>query len=219
MLVVSVVENDIPLLISKKDMKKIKMQLNFTNDTVNIHGKVLNLRCTSSGHYCISVNGMEYDDELNNVVLHADEVKSYTVDEKMKKAKKLHRQFAHSSVEELLTLIRRSKFKDKELEKCLEEVTGDCSFCRKYKKAPSQPIVGFNMSEQFNDLINMDLKDYIHNEIWILHLIDAATRYSAASYTARKKMWWFQRYFRYGYHTLVLLKRCSKNLIMRCFTR
>ena len=130
----------------------------------------------------------KYDDDdddmmmnLNYVVLHADEVKSYTVDEKMKKAKKLHRQFAHSSVEKLLTLIWRSKFKDKELEKCVEEVTGDCSFCRKYKKAPSRPIV------EFNDLISMDLKDYIHNEIWILHLIDAATRYSAACLIYSKK--------------------------------
>ena len=25
-----------------------------------------------------------------------------------------------------------------------------------------------------------DLKEYVHNESWILHLIDAATRYSAA---------------------------------------
>ena len=41
-------------------------------------------------------------------------------------------------------------------------------------------MVGFRLADKFNGVICMDLKEYIHNKIWILHIIDAATRYSAA---------------------------------------
>ena len=101
-------------------------------------------------------------------------------EEKMKKATKLHRQFAHPTIEKLMKLVRSSKFRDPEFEKCLEEVTKGCIFCRKHKKTPLKPIVGFNLADFFNDVVCMDLKEHVHNRTWILHLIDAATRYSAA---------------------------------------
>ena len=34
------------------------------------------------------------------------------------------------------------------------------------------------MTSYFNEVIHMDLKEYKHQKIWILHLIDATTRYS-----------------------------------------
>ena len=36
------------------------------------------------------------------------------------------------------------------------------------------------LADNFNQVVCIDLKEHIHNKVWILHLIDAATRYSAA---------------------------------------
>ena len=43
------------------------------------------------------------------------------------------------------------------------------------------------LADSFNQVVCMDLKEHIHNESWILHLIDAATRYSAACLITSKK--------------------------------
>ena len=40
--------------------------------------------------------------------------------------------------------------------------------------------MGISLADKFNQVVCMDLKEYKHNESWILHLIDSATRYSAA---------------------------------------
>ena len=48
-----IVSCNIPLLLSKKAMKKAKMILNFENDTLTVSGKVVKLSCASSGHYLL----------------------------------------------------------------------------------------------------------------------------------------------------------------------
>lgn len=48
-----VVECNIPLLLSKKSMKKAKMILDFQKDTVRIGNQVIHLQCTNSGHYVL----------------------------------------------------------------------------------------------------------------------------------------------------------------------
>ena len=55
MLETEVVKNDIPLLLSKESMKRGRAKIDFTNDTIDLSGKVIPLVCTSSGHYAIHV--------------------------------------------------------------------------------------------------------------------------------------------------------------------
>jgi hypothetical protein len=43
------------------------------------------------------------------------------------------------------------------------------------------------LSERFNEVVCMDLKEFEHNKTWILHIIDSATRYSAACLINTKK--------------------------------
>ena len=52
---VDIVKSDIPLLLSKKAMKKAKMKIDLENDTCAIFGKEIELKTSSSGHYCISL--------------------------------------------------------------------------------------------------------------------------------------------------------------------
>ena len=56
----------------------------------------------------------------------------------------------------------------------------NCEFCLKFKKPFSRPVVSFPMSDRFNEYVSMDLKEVEKGKVWILHLIDAAARYTAA---------------------------------------
>ena len=53
---VEVVTAEIPLLIGKNTMKEIGMHLNFQTDTATVGGEKIPLSCTTSDHYCLSLN-------------------------------------------------------------------------------------------------------------------------------------------------------------------
>ena len=91
---VEVVNNDIPLLISKGAMKQMGLTLDFSTDTVTLsNGKVIKLMCTSSGHYCLPLSQTLLDRCEVNVVLNLEPLKTSTREQKKKKALKLHKQF------------------------------------------------------------------------------------------------------------------------------
>ena len=64
MLNTNIVVSDIPLLISRKSMKKANMALDFKNDHVFIFDQSIQLLVTKSGHYGIPIN--PYRTILNN---------------------------------------------------------------------------------------------------------------------------------------------------------
>ena len=51
-----VVDCEVPLLLSKRSMKKVKMLLDFDQDTVTVHGEVLQLKSSTSGHYLLPLS-------------------------------------------------------------------------------------------------------------------------------------------------------------------
>lgn len=81
---------------------------------------------------------------------------------------------------------KKSKYDDKEFEKCIQHICDNCDLCQKYKPAPLKPVVSLPMSQKFNETVCMDLKEFTHNKLWILHLIDYSTRYSAARMISTK---------------------------------
>ena len=178
---VDIVPNDIPLLISKDTMKRLGMKIDFSDDSVTLHKKKIKLTCTKSGHYCIPINLVNLEENSSsNIILHSLELVNRSTSEKMAKAKKLHRQFSHASKEKLRKLLINSKCDDKEFLQCVEKCCDECQLCQQYKKAPLRPAVGLPLADDFNQVVCMDLKEYVHNVKWILHLLDSATRYSAA---------------------------------------
>ena len=79
----NVLNNEIPLLISKNSMKKTNTKINFTNDKVNIFGKEPDLQFTSCGDYVIPLNDSFKDleeSQLTNVLL-----KTYNITRKCNK--------------------------------------------------------------------------------------------------------------------------------------
>ena len=107
--------------------------------------------------------------------------------EKKKKAVKLHRQFGHASELKLTKLIQDSKIEDKEFIECIKEVCNECEICKEYQAAPPRPAVSLPLATKFNEVVCLDLKEYVHNKVWILHMIDAATRYSQAKLIKTKR--------------------------------
>ena len=53
---VDVVDTDIPLLLSRKAMKKAETNINFKNDTVTMFGEELPVIVTKSGHYALPLD-------------------------------------------------------------------------------------------------------------------------------------------------------------------
>ena len=185
-LLVDVVDCDIPLLMSKGTMERMRMKIDFESGIANILGKDIKLESTRSGHVCIPLS--KYTKEEINAVFSDDTLREKTRDEKKKSALKLHRQFCHASYERLKNLLMQAGIKDKEFLEILEMVCKDCTFCGKYRKQYPRPIVSFPETV-FNNKVNMDLKEItgLPQKLWILHLIDSATRYTAAALIHTKK--------------------------------
>ena len=120
-------------------------------------------------------------------MLQAVHLKDLSCQEKMKKAAKLHTQFGHARADQLLGILKNNNIVDNEFRRCIIEVCTNCEFCQTYKPAPLKPAVGLPRANEFNQVVAMDLKDYKTNKVWILHVIDLATRFSAARLVSSKK--------------------------------
>lgn len=175
-----VVESDIPLLLSKPDMKRFEMKLDLENDTANIFGKKIVLDTTSSGHYCLPLRECEV--RLEEIHLALNEK---LPQEKEKMVQKLHRQFAHPSARNLKALMKNAEVLDPEIEEKIEKISETCNVCKRYKKTPARPVVCMPLATRFNETVAMDLKEYKPG-FFFLHVIDLHTRFGLARVIKRK---------------------------------
>ena len=143
------------------------------------------MQCNSSSHYCVPLTTLAR--ENCNVVFQLTNLLSLSNEEKKKKAIKLHCQLCHASKDRWVKLLKDSGCDDKKFLKMIVDCCDDCEFCLKFKEPFSRPVVSFPVSGRFNEYVNMDLNEVEKGKVWILHLIDAATRYTAADLIRRKK--------------------------------
>ena len=183
-----VITTDIPMLLSKKAMKKAQTEINFKNDTISMFGERQKVVITNSGHYGIPLdrkNEVLNDAATNsaNIILHLVDVQ---VGDKKRMARKLHSQFAHPSADRLIKLISAAgRGNDRQLIHEIKSLSESCEICQVYKKPPNRPVVGMPLATEFNQVVAMDLKMFEGK--WILHLIDHVSRFSAASFVSSKK--------------------------------
>ena len=177
-----VINEKIPLLFSKESLKRADSKIDFTNDTINLFNKNIDLIVTKSGHYAIPITKSAislYTGDISHS--HSNLTFLSETSDKKLIAKKLHRQFAHPSLERLLNLLKSSKppwNEDLELFTKITEISKNCDICKKYKKFHLTPAVSLPMATSFNQCLAMDLKFY--NTKILLHLIDYATRFSSS---------------------------------------
>ncbi|CAL4072646.1 unnamed protein product, partial [Meganyctiphanes norvegica] len=101
---------------------------------------------------------------------------------------KLHRQFAHPSANRLKSLLKDASVNDKAFLALIDEVSTNCDLCKRYKRTPSRPVVSMPLAYDFNDTVAMDLKVWDkERNVYFLHLIDLATRFSIATIINKKE--------------------------------
>ena len=183
-----IVANELPLLLSHQSMRAADIIIKCKEAKCMILGQEVQLKLTTSGHFALPLSTMLLDGPVKpKVVLHSVTLNNCTRAQKISKAIKLHRQFAHASKEKLKELVKNSKFKDNEFLSIINEVCENCEVCKKFKRPPLRPIVSMPLGKHFNDTVTLDLKEHVHNESWVLHLIDCFSRYSAARIIKSKK--------------------------------
>ena len=156
-IVVDVVENGIPLLISRPTMTQLGMILNTADHTVTVAGIKFNLEFNQSGHYTIPV--CDWINQDSNIVFHLDRLVHSNTTGKTNKANKLHRQFAHASKERLFQLLKNKGCDGKEFLQAIEKCCDACEFCQKYRRPKPKLIVGLPKVDRFNQFVIMDLKE------------------------------------------------------------
>ena len=161
-----VVPCDIPLLLSKDTMKKLKAKQDYENDTICIFDKKIDMICTNTGHYAVPIcknTLIKYDDTSDKIVVLFNlegncDVKSI--------AKKLHQQFSHPSADRLIKYIRKAGVENDELFSAIGNISDHCDTCKKYSKVRPRPSVTFPLATEFNDTVAIDLKIFKNNEIY-----------------------------------------------------
>ena len=184
-LVVDVIKSDIPLLMSKGDMRKRGMILDLPENKVVFKGKNRSeeLGITSAGHFILHLMKIGKD------VLKAEEIftvdlKSCSESECRKALEKLHKQFGHRPKKCFVELLKSANVWNHNMERLLDKIIEGCEGCILRKRCPDRPAVAMAMATEFNEKVAIDLKHWKSG--YILYMIDMFTRFTQAAFITRK---------------------------------
>ena len=180
---VDIIDSDIPLLLSRADMKRLGIGIDVKNDKVTVHDKPIPLVMTSAGHFTIDLIGKEDVPIMEQVCV----VDLMNEDEKtqMKLLQKLHRQFGHRPKRVFVKLLQDAGKWCQKFSDMLDQIMEGCEGCVMRRKTPDRPSVALEMASDFNEVICMDLKFW--GDKYILYIIDCFSRYTMGTVIHRKK--------------------------------
>ena len=148
---------------------------------------------TTSEHYTTPLNETNLnlktssleDSNFVEVLLTIDNTEEKSKKEKKCIASKLHKPFGHPKSARLIGLIKTARISDKDLLDMFKDLDKSCEICMRYKRPSSRPVLGFSLAHDFNETVAMDLKQF--RGVYILHMVDHATRYSAVALISTKQ--------------------------------
>ena len=173
-----IVDEKIPLLLSKSSLKKAETLLNLKEDKVRMFNQDVKVNLSSNGHYAVEILPEEVCN-FDNVECVLVFEENDNIKKKRSKLVKLHKQFGHASSNNLKNLMRKAGCLNDEISKLVSEICDNCDICKKYKKASPRPVVGLPRATDFNQSVAMDLH-HIDKNLWYFHMIDEFSRYSNA---------------------------------------
>ena len=182
-IVIDVISSDIPLLLSKSEMKRIGITLDMKNDKGYINDKPMPLTTTSAGHYTVDLlNASEEIEEVNITEL---DIKNDEA--QMNALTKIHKQFGHRPKRQFVTILKEAgKWQDK-FSAMIDVIMNKCEGCILRKRTPDRPAVAVPLSSDFGQVLGMDLKIWDKDKgIYILYFIDTFTRYQVATVVKSK---------------------------------
>lgn len=173
----SVVDADVPMLISRNTLRRAKATLDFEHDKLEMNSVKQDLFSTQSGHYAVpigpNIQNLSYPNtDQHDVYLVKDG------DDPTQIANKIHKYFAHANPDRLIEFVKTSNH-EKKSEICSELKKIDCTWCKKHKREAPKPKTCLPLADKFNQTVAMDLKFLDSKEI-VLHCIDLLTRFSTA---------------------------------------
>ena len=179
---IDVIDSDIPLLLSKKEMQKHGMTIFLMEDKAEVQGTKVSLKTTSAGHYILPL--------LNQECLLVDEVfainlQKATYDEKKSALIKLHKQFGHRPKEAFAELLKNANTWSSDMSKILDNIIENCTGCIMRRRNPDRPAVAMQMANDFNEKVAIDLKHWKGG--YILYCVDLWSRLTTAAYLTRKE--------------------------------
>ena len=169
---VSIVEADIPLLIGIPELTELGFVIDVGNKTLTIKktSETFNLCKTKSGHLALPLVSSSLSEEVFKM-------EDCSLEEKVKKVRKIHQILCHPRKEILLNFFRASSNSDDETLDIVKEVSNSCKVCLKHKRTPSDPKVGMPLACDFNQCVTLDLRGPINvQKHYILYAIDSFSR-------------------------------------------
>ena len=157
-----VVSCDVPLLLSRESLEKANAIINFQSGEVMFLGQQIRVVVTRSGHYCLPLTrDLAITNKHTQTVMFNFRIGSNSTDEMdnlKKKVIKLHKQFAHPNPDRLINLLKDADVDNKAVFDMVKEVSLSCDTCKRYKKSPLRPVVGFPLAREFNEVVAVGLK-------------------------------------------------------------
>ena len=154
---VGVIEADIPLLISRAQLEKWKVNLNFDDKTMTWQdtGDTVQLGMTSSGHLTLDLMDSMKNERNSMVkdVFLTNKDKDY-----YNGTKEIHTAFGHPSSTKLKETVRDSGITDEEAFKAIEDISQNCYICKRYRRRESRPKTCLPRARFFNEVLSLDLK-------------------------------------------------------------
>ena len=182
MIHVDIIVSDIPLLLSKAEMKNLGMTLDMKNDAAYANGKPLKVSTTSAGHFIIDLIDQDEASVMEEICV-VDLLK-VDIATQSKLLQKIHKQFGHRPKRVFVDLLKDANKWQPHFSELLDKIIGKCEGCILRKRNPDRPSVALPRAQDFNEILTMDLK------IWkgknILYMIDMFTRYTVATVIPRK---------------------------------
>ena len=189
-LLVEVVDSYIPLLISSATLQKLDGIIDVGQSRVSIFGKWYDCDKTTSGLLMIDLgNFADKPFPVEKVLVALDEgLGEFNSEQAIQYLTKIHRQFGHPSKQRLCNLLKdANKWKDEYLP-LINKLHDGCEACKLHAKTLPRPIVALPAACEFSEVLTMDLKECNYNSYhYILHMIDAFTRYSVSVFLRRKE--------------------------------
>ena len=194
-----VVDSDIPLLISKEEMKKHGVMINTADDTVMWDGAKAEVIPTSSGNICISLVSTAPCCPVLNV--QTDFKEAETKEKRLELLKRIHVQFGHIGTDKVVGILKDAEVFEDGDRVILNKLRKGCKGCILRRRADSIPKVSAPSVSDFNEKVCIDLKifgggkameggtkapEQTRAEGNILHLTDAYTRYHQSVYVENK---------------------------------
>ena len=88
----------------------------------------------------------------------------------------------------MLSLLKKVKCSDKETRKMVATIHENCATCKQFTPTPPRPVVSLPVASEFGEVLTMDLKEVkVQNYRYILHMIDAFTRFTVSVFIRDKK--------------------------------